>query len=321
MPATVSSAVDATGAGDCFDGAFVARIVAGDTPIAAARYANAAAALATTGYGAVAPLPRHADVAAFLAAAYATMSGATFRDDVFAGSFALVSGGTSGIGAAIGNQLARLGAHVIVTGATAQEAAAARAAAGFAAASAIVLDVRDAAAIAQCIAALPRLDILVNCAGIIRRGARARSGDLRRSRSTSISTARCALCAAARSRLRETRGCIVNTCSVYSFFGGPHAPGYTASKGGVAQLTKALAVAYAVDSIRVNAIAPGWIATPLTEIVRGDAQKSATILARTPLGRWGEPADVANVVSFLCSPAAAFMTGAIVPVDGGYLVA
>ena len=74
---------------------------------------------------------------------------------------------------------------------------------------------------------------------------------------------------------------------VYSFFGGPHAPGYTASKGGVAQLTKALAVAYAVDNIRVNAIAPGWIATPLTEIVRGDAQKSATILARTPLGALG----------------------------------
>jgi NAD(P)-dependent dehydrogenase (short-subunit alcohol dehydrogenase family) len=80
-------------------------------------------------------------------------------------------------------------------------------------------------------------------------------------------------------------------------------------------------VAYAVDGIRVNAIAPGWIATPLTEIVRNDVQKSATILARTPLGRWGEPADIANVVSFLCSPAAAFMTGAIVPVDGGYLVA
>ena len=248
------------------------------------------------------------------------MSSATFRDDVFTGGLALVSGGTSGIGAAIGNQLASLGANVIVTGATTQEAAAARSAPGFAASSAIVLDVRDAAAITQCIGALPRLDILINCAGIIRRGGEHDPEIFAEVIDINLNgTMR--LCAAARSRLRETRGCIVNTCSVYSFFGGPHAPGYTASKGGVAQLTKALAVAYAVDNIRVNAIAPGWIATPLTEIVRGDAQKSATILARTPLGRWGEPTDVANVVSFLCSPAAAFMTGAIVPVDGGYLVA
>jgi len=248
------------------------------------------------------------------------VSSATFRDDVFTGGLALVSGGTSGIGAAIGNQLASLGANVIVTGATAQEAAAARSAAGFAAASAIVLDVRDAAAITQCIGALPRLDILVNCAGIIRRGGEHDPEIFAEVIDINLNgTMR--LCAAARTRLRETRGCIVNTCSVYSFFGGPHAPGYTASKGGVAQLTKALAVAYAVDNIRVNAIAPGWINTSLTEIVRGDAQKSATILARTPLGRWGEPTDVANVVSFLCSPAAAFMTGAIVPVDGGYLVA
>ena len=248
------------------------------------------------------------------------MSDQTFRDDIFAGNLAVVSGGTSGIGAAIGNQLARLGAHVIVTGATAQEAAVAQSASGFAAASAIVLDVRDAPAIARCVASLPRLDILVNCAGVIRRGAEHDPDTFAEVIDINLNgTMR--WCAVARPRLRETRGCIVNTCSVYSFLGGPHAPGYTASKGGVAQLTKALAVAYAVDGIRVNAIAPGWIATPLTEIVRNDAQKSATILARTPLGRWGEPSDVANVVSFLCSPAAAFMAGAIVPVDGGYLVA
>ena len=248
------------------------------------------------------------------------MSDLTFRDDVFAGSLALISGGTSGIGAAVGNQLARLGAYVIVTGATAQEAAAARAATEFAATSAIVLDVRDASAIAQCVAALPQLDILVNCAGIIRRGAD-HDPDIFAEVIDINLNGTMRLCAAARPRLRETRGCIVNTASMYSFFGGPHAPGYTASKGGVAQLTKALAVAYAVDSIRVNAVAPGWIATSLTEIVRSDAYKSAAVLARTPLGRWGEPTDVANVVSFLCSPAAAFMTGAIVPVDGGYLVA
>ena len=109
--------------------------------------------------------------------------------------------------------------------------------------------------------------------------------------------------------------------SMYSFFGGPHAPGYTASKGGIAQLTKALAVAYAADNIRVNAIAPGWVATPLTRGVRDDPQKSGAILARTPIGRWGEPDDIAAATVFLCSPAAAFVTGVILPVDGGYLIA
>ncbi len=100
----VVDTVDATGAGDCFDGAFAARTVAGDDLVAAARYANAAAALATTGFGAVAPLPRDADVRAL--ARSARMIGATFRDDLFAGRVALVSGGTSGIGAAIADALA-----------------------------------------------------------------------------------------------------------------------------------------------------------------------------------------------------------------------
>jgi NAD(P)-dependent dehydrogenase (short-subunit alcohol dehydrogenase family) len=80
-------------------------------------------------------------------------------------------------------------------------------------------------------------------------------------------------------------------------------------------------VAYAAEKIRVNAVAPGWIATPLTSIVRNDAEKSGAILARTPLGRWGEPDDVAAATVFLCSPAAAFVTGVILPVDGGYLIA
>jgi NAD(P)-dependent dehydrogenase (short-subunit alcohol dehydrogenase family) len=248
------------------------------------------------------------------------VSAPTFRSDVFAGKVALVSGGTGGIGAAIGNALARCGAYVTVTGATEAEVDAARAADGFAAAAASVLDVRDTSAVAACVAALPQLDMLVNCAGIIRRGSEHDPETFMQVVDINLNgTMR--LCAAARSRLSETRGSIVNTGSMYSFFGGPHAPGYTASKGGVVQLTKALAVAYAAEGVRVNAIAPGWIATPLTEIVRNDPQKSAAILARTPLGRWGEPADVANVVVFLCSPAAAFVTGAIVPVDGGYLVA
>jgi NAD(P)-dependent dehydrogenase (short-subunit alcohol dehydrogenase family) len=107
---------------------------------------------------------------------------------------------------------------------------------------------------------------------------------------------------------------------VLSFFGGGLVPGYSASKGGVAQMTKSLAIAYAADGIRVNAIAPGWVATPLTQALQDDPQRSAAILARTPLARWARPDDIAGAAVFLCSPAAQFITGAVLPVDGGYMV-
>jgi NAD(P)-dependent dehydrogenase (short-subunit alcohol dehydrogenase family) len=247
------------------------------------------------------------------------MMTATFRRDLLEGKIALVSGGTGGIGAAIASALADLGARVTVTGATDAEAEAARRRDGFRAERALAVDVRDTGAVAACIGGFARLDIVVNCAGIIRRAPEHDPQTFAEVVDVNLNgTMR--VCSAARTLLAANAGCIVNTASMYSFFGGGHAPAYTASKGGVAQLTKALAAAYAADGIRVNAVAPGWIATPLTAMVRDDAHKSGAILARTPLGRWGEVDDVAGSVVFLCSPASAFVTGVILPVDGGYLI-
>jgi NAD(P)-dependent dehydrogenase (short-subunit alcohol dehydrogenase family) len=103
-----------------------------------------------------------------------------------------------------------------------------------------------------------------------------------------------------------------------SFFGGPLVPAYAASKGGIVQLTKSLAIAWASNGIRVNAIAPGWIATELTRGITRDEARSAAILARTPMKRWGEPSDIGGSVVYLCSEAARFVTGTVLPIDGGY---
>jgi len=242
----------------------------------------------------------------------------TFREGSFRDRSVLVSGGTSGIGAAIGDAFAELGASVTVTGATGAEANAARERAGTRIQRATALDVRDGAAVVGFVSSLDKLDVLVNCAGIIRRGDEHDPAVFEEVLDVNL-TGTMRLCTAVRPLLHVTRGSIVNTASMLAFLGGALVPGYSASKGGVAQLTKSLASAYAADGIRVNAIAPGWIATTLTKALQNDPSRSQAILSRTPLARWGEPDDVAGTAVFLCSPAASFITGTIIPVDGGYL--
>lgn len=244
---------------------------------------------------------------------------ALLRPGLFEGRQVLVSGGTSGIGAAIAQAFAALGADVLATGVTEAEIAAAKSCPELAGIEFATLDVRDKPAVDALVAGLPRLDHVVNCAGVIRRSDELEPDvfadvvDINLNGSMRI-------CAAARPRLAEAGGTIVNTASMLAFFGGGLVPAYSASKGGIAQLTKSLAIAYAGDGIRVNAIAPGWIATPLTKALREDPQRNAAITGRTPLGRWGEPSELAGGVLYLSSPLASFVTGSVLVIDGGYLI-
>ena len=184
--------------------------------------------------------------------------------------------------------------------------------------SGVKLDVTSADSVAAVLEPFRELTALINCAGIIfRGGAEYDMANFQRVIDVNL-TGTMRMCVGARGKLAAVRGSIVNTASMLSYFGGPLIPAYTASKGGVAQLTKALAVAWAPEGIRVNAIAPGWIATELTRGLVEDEDRSAAILQRTPMQRWGEPGDVAGAAVFLCSQAARFITGAILPVDGGY---
>ncbi len=229
---------------------------------------------------------------------------------------ALVTGGTRGIGQGIARALAAAGYRVTATGLTDDEVGSCALADGMTAAR---LDVTDDAQVAGLMGDLERLDVLVNCAGIILRGgAEFEVAGFAKVLDVNL-TGTMRMCLAAKAMLAQSAGCIVNTASMLSYFGGPSVPAYAASKGGIAQLTKSLAAAWAGDGIRVNAIAPGWIATELTRPLQDDAGRADAILARTPLGRWGEAEDLGGAVLFLCSEQAAFVTGTILPVDGGYL--
>jgi NAD(P)-dependent dehydrogenase (short-subunit alcohol dehydrogenase family) len=219
---------------------------------------------------------------------------------------ALVTGAAGGIGGALLSAFRAAGYQTTGVDCVASEGV-------------VKLDVTDAAAVDACVANLEALDVLVNAAGVLRLQ---REYDLTEfARVVEINlTGTMRMAVACRPALAKARGAVVNIASMHAIFGAPLSPAYAASKAGVVQLTKSLAVAWADDGIRVNAIAPGWIETPMTVPARSDAGRNRTILDRTPLGRWGAPDDLVGPALFLAGDGARFITGAVLPVDGGYSV-
>ena len=242
------------------------------------------------------------------------------------GRAALVTGGNGGIGLGMAAGLARAGARVAIAGRDAQKNAAAVKRLG-AAAFAIVADVSDEKAcramVGEAAERLGRLDILVNNAGInIRKSPQDYALDeWRRVLDANLTSAFVASQAAYPRLVKAKGGKIVNIGSMMSLFGASFVAPYGASKGGLVQLTRALACAWAKDNIQVNAVLPGWIDTALTRRARAEvAGLHERVLARTPAARWGEPEDLAGIAVFLCSRASDFVTGTAIPVDGGYSV-
>jgi 2-deoxy-D-gluconate 3-dehydrogenase len=240
---------------------------------------------------------------------------------------ALVTGGNGGIGLGMARGLGLAGASVIIVGRNAEKSAAALRdlqAAGIEASS-LPADLTDEAAVQRVFDTVRerhgRLDILVNNAGTtVRKPPQDFTlDDWHGVMDVNLTSAFLCCRAAHPLMLAAGAGKIINIGSVLSIFGAPYAPAYCASKGGIVQLTRSIALAWAKDNIQVNAVLPGWIDTEMTQGARAQvAGLNERILARTPAGRWGRPQDLAGIAVFLASAASEFVTGAAIPVDGGY---
>ena len=242
------------------------------------------------------------------------------------GQAALVTGANTGLGQAIAVGLAQAGADIIAVGRSAPDATAKMVADAGRKLHAISADLGSTEPIARVVfeayAAAGRIDILVNNAGIIRRADSVdfTEADWDAVMDTNLKTAFFLSQAVARRWIEAGRGGkIIQVASMLSFQGGLRVPSYTASKSGLAGLTKALANEWAGKGINVNAIAPGYFVSNNTEALRADETRNRQIMERIPAGRWGQPEDLAGVAVFLASKASDYMHGAVVPVDGGWL--
>lgn len=235
----------------------------------------------------------------------------TFANDLFAGRTVVIPGGTSGIGAATADRFAELGAHVVccglgaVTGPRSERIENRE------------INVLQPGALDDFFATLDQIDVLVNCTGVSRdrdEWEKEKFDEVIAINLTSVMDC----CRLGRGRMKSGSS-IINIASMYSTFGAADRPAYSASKGAIVQLTKSLAQELAAQDIRVNAVAPGWIVTPLSRALFADEVVSTPIRNRIPAKRWGEAAEVADAIVFLSSEAARYITGVCLPVDGGYL--
>jgi len=241
------------------------------------------------------------------------------------GKRALVTGSSKGIGSAIAIALAQAGADLVLVGRSAESLETTRL--GIEAigkkAELLICDVSSSASIDQAFLGIAEMniDIVVNNAGTISRAPAAETAmqDWTRVIDTNLSSIFQISQACGRGMIARGHGTIINIASLLSFQGGINVPAYTASKHGVAGVTKALANEWGSKGVTVNAIAPGYISTDNTAPLRADQDRNAAILARIPMGHWGEAEDIASVAVFLASPAARYINGEVLTVDGGWM--
>ncbi len=230
----------------------------------------------------------------------------------FSGKSVLVVGASrAGIGAAIADGFAEHGATVAFSGKEEEPIESYKGRYAY-----HQLDVADEADVQKLAAAMPKLDVLVNCAGMANREIEWTNAGFKRVIDVNL-VGMLNLANAFKPQLTEAKGAVVAIASMYSLMGSPLIPAYGASKAGLAQLVQSIAIAWANDGIRVNAIAPGFIVTEQTARGRADTQHYNRVVNRTPMARWGNPDDMVGPVLFLASPQAKFVTGVTIPVDGG----
>jgi len=227
-------------------------------------------------------------------------------------STAIVTGGGTGIGLAVCNHFLVQGYRVVAIGFDKDEDFPVDA-------QFIQADVLDTDAILRALKTYEAVDALVHCAGMMRHRDEWQREDFEKVMAVNV-TAAFTLSTALLPRLKIAKGSVVNISSMWGIFGSPNAPAYTTSKGAVASMTRSMAVAWAPFGVRVNAVAPGWVETRMAAKALSDADRFTKITDRIPLGRWATGNDIASVVGFLTSDAAAYVTGAFLPVDGGYSV-